>query len=302
MMTLIVAYWTALKEKCVSEVTNALIRTGDYETYLNRLGEGQAKAILFLHGSGPGTTAWATWQYALAALAEEFDCLAPDLIGFGQSEHPEDLPQGAAAWFEVWMNQLSELLDNLGLSKVHLVGNSVGGALSLHFLHRHPERVERVVLTGTVGTPHMITNQLDEAWGFYDDPSPELMAEVIRWCVYDPAIVGGDLDARAEMSFEAATKDEKGRRSFAAMFPAPRQQHIDDLVLPELVLQGMNHPVLLVHGRDDVIIPLETSLYLLARLTEVQMHVFGQCRHWVMIEYSDAFNELVSDFLTSKET
>jgi 2-hydroxymuconate-semialdehyde hydrolase len=183
-----------------------------------------------------------------------------------------------------------------------LVGNSIGGALSLHFLHRHPERVERVVLTGTVGTPHQITNQLGEAWGFYDAPSPERMAAVIRWCVYDPAIVGGDLDARAEMSFEAATKDEKGRRSFAAMFPPPRQQHIDDLVLPDLVLQGMNHPVLLVHGRDDVIIPLETSLYLLARLTEVQMHVFGQCRHWLMIEYRDAFNELVSDFLKSKET
>jgi 2-hydroxymuconate-semialdehyde hydrolase len=137
----------------VREVTNTVVRTGDYETYLNRTGEDQAETILFLHGSGPGSTARATWQYALAALAEEFECLAPDLIGYGHSEHPEDLPQGAAAWLEVWMNQLSELLDNLGLSKVHLVGNSIGGALSLHLLHRHPERVERVVLTGTVGPP-----------------------------------------------------------------------------------------------------------------------------------------------------
>jgi 2-hydroxymuconate-semialdehyde hydrolase len=285
----------------VPEVTNTVVRTGDYETYLNRTGEDQAETILFLHGSGPGSTAWATWQYALAALAEEFQCLAPDLIGYGHSEHPEDLPQGAAAWLEVWMNQLSELLDTFSLSKVHLVGNSIGGALSLHLLHRHPERVERVVLTGSIGTPHQITNQLDEAWGFYDDPSPERMAEVIRSCVYDPAIVGVDLDARAQMSFEAAM-DEKVRRSFAAMFPAPRQQHVDDLVLPDLVLQRIDHPVLLVHGRDDVIIPLESSLYLLARLSDVKMHVFGQCRHWLMLEYRDAFNELVSDFLKSKET
>jgi 2-hydroxymuconate-semialdehyde hydrolase len=127
------------------------------------------------------------------------------------------------------------------------------------------------------------------------------MAEVIRWCVYDPAIVGGDLDARARMSFEVAM-DDKARRSFAAMFPAPRQQHVDDLVLPDLVLQRIDHPVLLVHGRDDVIIPLETSLYLLARLSDVQMHVFGKCRHWLMIEYKHAFNELVSDFLKRKET
>ena len=282
------------------EVMNTVVRTGDYETYLTRVGEGQAEAILFLHGSGPGTTARSTWQYALPALAEEFDCLAPDLIGYGQSEHPKDSPQGAAAWLEVWMNQLMGLLDNLGLSKVHLVGNSLGGALSLHLLHRHPQRVERVVLTGTVGTPHQITNQLDGAWGFYDDPSPGRMAEVIRWCVYDPAIVGGDLDARAQMSFEAAM-DEEVRRSFAAMFPAPRQQHVDDLVLPDLVFQRMDHPVLLVHGRDDGIIPLETSLYLLARLSDVQLHVFGQCRHWIMIEYRDAFNELVSDFLKGEK-
>ena len=46
-----------------------------------------------------------------------------------------------------------------------------------------------------------------------------------------------------------------------------------------------------------MIIPFEPSLYLLERLSDVQMHVFGQCRHWLMLEYRDAFNELVSDFL-----
>ncbi len=81
------------------------------------------------------------------------------------------------------------------------------------------------------------------------------------------------------------------------MFPAPRQQNVDALVLPDLTFQRMQHPVLLVHGRDDGIIPLETSLYLLERLPNVQMHVFGQCRHWIMIEHAAAFNQLLADFL-----
>jgi 2-hydroxymuconate-semialdehyde hydrolase len=55
--------------------------------------------------------------------------------------------------------------------------------------------------------------------------------------------------------------------------------------------------MLLVHGRDDGIIPLETSQYLLERLPNVQMHVFGQARHWTMIEHAAAFNQLVEDFL-----
>ena len=55
----------------MSETMDTKVKTGSYETYLNRAGEGREEAILFLHGSGPGTTAWATWQYALAALGED---------------------------------------------------------------------------------------------------------------------------------------------------------------------------------------------------------------------------------------
>jgi 2-hydroxymuconate-semialdehyde hydrolase len=172
----------------------------------------------------------------------------------------------------------------------------MGGALSLHLLHRHPDRVGRVVLMGTMGTPHQITSWLDQLWGFYDDPSEERMAQVISWFVYDPDAIGGDLEGIAEERYPAAM-DENVRRSFASMFPEPRQQHVDDLALPDLAFQRMDHPVLLVHGRDDGIIPLETSLYLLERLPDVQMHVFGQCRHWIMIEYAAAFNELLADFL-----
>jgi 2-hydroxymuconate-semialdehyde hydrolase len=194
------------------------------------------------------------------------------------------------------VNQQIELLDGLGLSKAHLVGNSMGGALALHLLHRHPERVDRVVLMGTMGPPHQITDWLDQLWGFYDDPSEERMAEAISWFVYDPDAVGGDLEGIAEERYPAAM-DENVQRSFASMFPPPRQKHVDDLVLPDLAFQRMDHPVLLVHGRDDGIIPLETSLYLLERLPDVQMHVFGQARHWTMIEHAAAFNELVEDFL-----
>ena len=280
----------------MSETMETTVKTGSYETYLNRAGEGNDEAILFLQGSGPGATGWSNWQFALPALGESYDCLAPDLIGYGKSDHPDDPPQGVAPWLDIWVNQQIELLDNLGLEKAHLVGNSMGGALALHLLHRHPDRVDRVVLMGTMGPPHQITDWLDQLWGFYDDPSEERMAEVISWFVYDPDAVGGDLEGIAEERYPAAM-DENVQRSFASMFPPPRQKHVDDLVLPDLVFQRMDHPVLLVHGRDDGIIPLETSLYLLERLPNVQMHVFGQARHWTMIEHAAAFNQVLEDFL-----
>ena len=280
----------------MSELTAVRVGTGGYNTFLNRAGKGNAEAILFLHGSGPGATAWSNWQHALPDLAEHFDCLAPDLIGYGKSSHPEGMPQGAATWLDVWIEQLVDLLDSSGLERVHVVGNSMGGALALHLLERHPDRVDKVVLMGTMGTPHRISSQLDQLWGFYDDPSEARMAEVIGWFVYDPATVGGDLEAIAQMRYPAAM-DDSVHRSFSSMFPAPRQQHVDALRLSDPAFERMDRPVLLVHGRDDEIIPLETSLYLLWRLPNVRMHVFGQCRHWIMIEKKEAFNHLVSDFL-----
>ena len=202
----------------MTETVDTNVKTGSYETYLNRAGEGNDEAILFLQGSGPGATAWSNWQFALPALGERFDCLAPDLIGYGKSDHPHDPSQGAKAWLDIWVNQQIELLDNLGLEKAHLVGNSMGGALSLHLLHRHPDRVDRVALMGTMGTPHQITAWLDQLWGFYDDPSEERMAEVISWFVYNPDAVGGDLEGIAEQRYPAAM-DENVSSSFASMFP-----------------------------------------------------------------------------------
>lgn len=272
------------------------IQTVPHETYLNRVGEGNPETILFLHGSGPGVTAWSNWQFALPALGDQYDCLAPDLVGFGKSEHPENPPKGMEGWMDAWVAQITSLLDHLGVERAHLVGNSMGGAVALHLMHRHPERFERMVLMGPVGPPHEITHRLDNIWGFYEKPTAEHMKELINWFAYDPqAAVGEDLDKIAQMRLEAAMQPEV-RRSFEAMFPPPRQQHLDALALPDGSYERMQKPVLLIHGRDDHIVPLQTSMYLLERLPRVQLHVFGQCSHWTMIEYRDAFNRLLADF------
>ena len=115
----------------MAENTATTIRTGKYETYLNRSGEGNEEAILFLHGSGPGVVSWSNWQFAMPVLGERYDCLAPDLIGFGKSEHPEEPPEGMNAWMDAWIEQNIALLDDLGLGRVHIVGNSMGGAIAL---------------------------------------------------------------------------------------------------------------------------------------------------------------------------
>jgi 2-hydroxymuconate-semialdehyde hydrolase len=271
------------------------LQTGSYQTYLNETGENQQQAILFLHGSGPGASAWSNWQYIMPEFGEKFHCLAPDLIGFSKSEHPQNPPSGMRKWLRIWMEQIIGLLDALKIEKTHLVGNSMGGAISLQLMMDFPERFDRVVLMGAAGAPTKITNELDRTWGYFDDPSPELMANIISWFSYDQTAIQSELKQIATMRHEASMNPEV-RRSFEAMFPAPRQRHIDDLVIPDGSLRNMHHPVLLIHGLEDLLVNVETSYYLIRHLPNAQMHIFNHCSHWTQIEYKKAFHLLLWQF------
>lgn len=277
-------------------VTKAEIQSGSTRTFYNRSGEGNAEAVLFLHGSGPGVTAWSNWQFALPFFDDKFDSFAPDLVGFGATQHPDNPPSGIRNWMRLWVDQVIAFMDALKIERAHLVGNSMGGAIALHLLMQAPQRFERVVLMGSIGAPHKITPEIDRLWGFYEDPSVEMFRNIIRWFVYDDAFIAPQLESITKTRYQAAMQPDV-QRSFKAMFPAPRQQVIDDLVVPALALRRITNPTLLVHGRDDRIVPLETSLDLLQHLPNVQLHVFGQCSHWTQIEYAKNFNQLIAQFL-----
>jgi 2-hydroxymuconate-semialdehyde hydrolase len=280
----------------LAEVQSSRIKTGVYETNFYRDGKGNHEAILFIHGSGPGATAWSNWQYALPFFSEKgFDCVAPDLIGFGMSEHPSSLPNGIRSWMRVWVDQIKHLLDSLEIKRTHLVGNSLGGAIALHLVAEAPERFDNVVLMGPAGAPFRLTTELDRIWGFYEDPSKETMAQIIRWFAYDESFIADQLENIIRMRFEAAMNPDV-RRSYEAMFPQPRQQIVDDLVLPSATLHRIQQQVLLVHGLNDPIVPVETSYYLAQHLPRVKMMIYGQCSHWTQVEYRDSFHALLLNF------
>lgn len=280
-------------------VSHTKIKTGGYDTYTYISGEDQQEVVLFLHGSGPGVTAWSNWQFALPALDGQYHCIAPDLAGFGETDHPTPSPSSMHTWMRVWIDQCKALLDELKIEKAHLVGNSMGGAIALHLLMDAPDRFERVVHMGPIGTPHKITPALDRLWGFYDDPSVQTFRNFIRWFVYDDVFLADRLDSIAQTRFEAAMNPDV-KRSYEAMFPAPRQTALDELIVSELALRRMEHPTLLVHGRDDHIVPMETSLYLLEHLPNAQLHVYGQCSHWIQVEYAKSFNQLLAQFFSGQ--
>lgn len=262
------------------------VRTGSFETNLHD--QGQGDPVLFIHGSGPGVSAWANWRLALPRVARHRRVIAPDMVGFGFT----DRPAGIAYGLDTWVRQAVDLIDALDLAQVDLVGNSFGGALSLALAIRHPQRVRRLVLMGSVGVPFEITPGLDAVWGY--TPSLDNMRRIMDVFAHDRSLVTDEL---AQLRHEASIRPGF-QESFAAMFPAPRQRWVDALASPEADIRALPHETLVLHGREDRVIPLSTSLTLAQWIPRAQLHVFGQCGHWTQIEHADRFARLVIDFLT----
>ena len=263
----------------VAGVATAVIDTGE---------PGGGVPTVLLHGSGPGVTATANWRLVVPELAKGRRVVAPDQLGFGGTATGEDRQFGRAAWTDHALG----LLDTLGLEQVDIVGNSMGGAIALSLAVARPEAVRRVVLMGTMGVAMDLPDGLDQVWGY--EPSPEAMERTMRLFTDDAQLVTGDLvQLRYQASIQPAVRD-----SWAAMFPPPRQRWVDDLALSNEELRSVRQPVLMIHGRDDHVVPWQaSSLPLLDVLPDVRLHIFGGVGHWTMIERTREFVALVEDFL-----
>ncbi|MCB1889658.1 MAG: alpha/beta fold hydrolase [Rhodocyclaceae bacterium] len=266
------------------------IRAAGIETNYHDVGTGDP--VLMIHGSGPGVSAWANWRLVMPTLAEQARVIAPDMAGFGFSERPA----GYAYTMDNWVAQAVGLLDALEIEQADLVGNSFGGALALALTIRHPERVRRLVLMGSVGVPFEITEGLDEVWGY--TPSFENMRRIMDYFAWDRSLVNDEL---ARLRYEASIRPGF-QESFSAMFPAPRQRWVDAMTSPEADIRAIAHETLIIHGRDDQVIPMATSLALHQLISRSQLHVFGRCGHWTQIEHAARFARLVGGFLAEART
>lgn len=266
------------------EIANA-IKTGNFNTNYHDVGGGSP--VVMLHGSGPGVSAFANWNKIFPLLKDYHRILAPDMVGFGYTERPD----GIVYNMDNWVQQTVDFMDALDIEKADLVGNSFGGALALSMAVNYPERVGKLVLMGSMGVSFPITYGLDRVWGY--TPSFENMKELLGLFAYNRTYISDDIaKSRYESSMQPGFQE-----SFSSMFPAPRQQGVEAMAGNEIYIKGIKNQTLIVHGRDDRVIPLENSLKLVQMIENAQLHVFGKCGHWTQIERANEFAALVQNFL-----
>ena len=273
-----------------TETAGPTIDAGGILTHYHDVGTGEP--VLLLHGSGPGVSAWANWQHNIPALAQRYRVIAPDIVGFGYTQRPADVYYSLGTWVDhVWA-----FLDALGIEKTSLVGNSLGGRIGLDMARQHPERLERLVLMGAPGVGMTLTPGLKALREY--QPSHENMRSMLLDCfAVDPLIITDDLVRdRYEASIAPGAFE-----AYRDMFFSDRHAG-SELGITEEQVRAVPTRTLLIHGREDKVVPVDVAWNMVRLLPDADLTVFARCGHWTQIERSEDFNRLVAGFLAAPGT
>ena len=234
---------------------------------LNYVVEGKGETLVFIHGLSDSLI---YWEFLASNLKEDFQVLRMDLRGHGQSELSDD-----EITIDVYVNDLVDILDDLNVSKVNLIGFSLGGAIALDFAIKYPEKVSSLVLMSSVykcddylaDILNQFKNALSNSFeDFYDLILPMVLCE---------GVIGDN-------------KDELDMLKGVASQTANTKAYIEavDVCLNvdvEDKLSEIDIPTLILAGKYDEISLLDEQKILHKKIRNSKLIVFDNVKHNLLI-------------------
>lgn len=271
-----------------AESTSRFVQAGPTRVHVHDAGEGPA--LLCIHGGAPGAYGWGNFGQNVAELSKSFRVLVVDLPGYGKSDKPEV----TTGRYGFYADTFKAMLAELGIEKAHIVGMATGGAAAMMMAIRYPEIVDRLVLVSAAGGLPLFTPTPSEGQktiqSYYggEGPSLDRMRAYMEMLVYDKTLLTDEVvqeryDASVEPEFMVQAPEGRGKR------PVIEQVWRD--------LEQIQAKTLVVWGRDNRVQGYDNALFMLNRIPDVQVHLYGKTGLWVPFERQDEFNRLLIGFL-----
>ncbi|MCQ9146159.1 alpha/beta fold hydrolase [Ochrobactrum sp. BTU2] len=281
-------------ESATSRFVNIKEGDGELKIHYNDCDPGNGgETVVLLHGSGPGASGWANFNRNVAPLAEAgFRVILLDAPGWSKS----DTIVSTGSRSELNGRILKGLIDHLGLEKIHIVGNSMGGHSAVAFALANPSNVGKLVLMGggTGGVSSFVpmpTEGIKLIGALYRDPTIENLKKMMAVFVYDTS-------ALTEELYQARLNNILSRRDHLENFV--KSTAVNPKQFPDVGhrLDEIKAETLIIWGRNDRFVSLDVGLRLVAGIPNSELHVFNNCGHWAQWEHYQKFNRMVAEFLT----
>lgn len=265
------------------EATSRYVEAAGVRVHLHEAGTGPL--LVLIHGGAPGAFGWGNFGQNLAAFAAHFRTVIVDLPGYGRS----DVPVIDGGRYGFYARVFAALIGELGESRAHVVGMATGGAAAIALAVDHPEVVDRLALVSSAGGLPLFTPMPSEGQKVIagyprgEGPTRAKMRAYLEMMMYDASLITDELvEERYEASLTGAPAEGSPTNE-------PVWQRLHEIQAPTLV----------VWGRDNRVQGYDNGLFMLQRIPDVELHVFGRTGLWVPYERARRFETLVTDFLTT---
>lgn len=270
------------------------IEAGGYRTRYLEAGKPGDAPLVLLHDGAWGGASSVTWNRVIPLLSDTFHVLAPDLLGFGGTDKAVFVDR---AQYEPRMRHVRALLEALGIEKPpHLVGNSFGGSLALRWLADSESAPVRSVVA-VCGTGGPWRSELSKSELAHWDGTEQDLRRVVELLIDDSQGFQDHLSER--MRWASSSGHYRAVMAVSTPLPPALARPRPDDGWPHQ-LSHTKVPVMLVAGRDDVLLDPKWTAY----LTEVVPHARVELldgKHAPNVDRPGELTTLLRDFLGAIE-
>ena len=251
-------------------------------------GSDASEAAVFLHGN-PGSSE--DWLDLLAAAGDFCRTVAPDLPGFGKADRPRSFDYTVTGY----ARHLAGLLEELGVTKAHLVLHDFGGPWGLAWAAAHKQAVASVTLINVGILPGYRWHKFARIW------RTPVLGELFQLCGTRPAfrfLLNADNPRRFPDAFVDRMFDDADwgmKRTVLRLYRATPDLGEATRLLGE-ALKPLDLPALVIWGDDDKYLPVSYAAEQ-RRYFKAEVNVMPGCGHWPMIDEPEHVRDLVIPFL-----